>query len=68
MLPLFEGFFVFYTLDKMIKLEDFKKILIKNGITNLSEQQIIELRDNQDQMAEILFNLWVDSIKNKSII
>ncbi len=52
----------------MIDLNRFKEILIKNGITNLSDKQIIELRDNQGQMAEILFNMWVDSIKNKSIM
>ena len=50
----------------MIDLDTFKQTLIKNGITDLSEEQIIKLRDQQDQEAEIYFNLWMDSIKNKT--
>lgn len=51
----------------MIDLNNFKQILIKNGTTELTEEQIIELRDKQDQMAEIFFNMWVEEIKNKKI-
>ena len=48
---------------RMINLKVFKQSLVKNGITNLSEEQIIKLRDHQDQMAEMLFGMWVDKIK-----
>jgi len=50
----------------MIELNTFKQILIKNGTTELTDEQIIELRDQQDQMAEILFSMWHDEIKNKT--
>ena len=50
----------------MIDLETFKQTLAKNGITDLSEEQIIKLRDQQDQEAEIYFNLWMDSLQNKT--
>ncbi|HTE49033.1 MAG TPA: hypothetical protein VK675_03950 [Candidatus Paceibacterota bacterium] len=49
----------------MISLEEFKKALgnLKN---ELSEEEILKLRENQDQMAEILFNSWLMEInKNK---
>lgn len=43
----------------MIALADFKKAL--GTLTEeLSEEEILKLRDNQDQMAEIFFNLWLD--------
>jgi hypothetical protein len=41
----------------MIDLEEFKKILgDKNG---LSEEDIIKLKENQENMAEIFFNSWL---------
>ena len=46
----------------MIRLEDFKKEL---GALNkeLSELEILELRDNQDQLAEVFFSMWLSKIK-----
>jgi len=46
----------------MISLEEFKKTLgfLKEEIT---EEQILKLRDQEDQMAEALFLAWVESIR-----
>ena len=49
----------------MISLEEFKKALgdMKN---ELSEEEVLKLRENQDQMADILFDMWREDInKNK---
>jgi hypothetical protein len=51
----------------MIDLDTYKKILIKNGFINLTEEEIIKLRDQQDQMTEIFFAMWVDKIKKDKI-
>ncbi len=51
----------------MIDLKTYKQVLVKNGIKNLSEEEIIKLRDQQDQMADIFFAMWVDKIKNDKI-
>lgn len=51
----------------MIDLNTFKQTLVKNGITDLSEEQIIKLRDNQDQEAEIFFAMFLDDIKSKKL-
>lgn len=42
----------------MIALADFKKAL---GTLNeeLSEEEILKLRENQDKMAEVFFDLWL---------
>jgi hypothetical protein len=42
----------------MINLEEFKKSLgdIKD---KMSEKEILELRENQDKMAEIFFDSWL---------
>ena len=55
----------FGSYNLMIDLNTFKQTLVKNGITDLSEEQIIKLRDQQDQEAEIFFSMWLDSIKEK---
>jgi len=57
---------VMTSIKDVIDLNTFKQTLIKNGITDLSEEQIIKLRDQQDKEAEIYFNLWMDSIQNKT--
>lgn len=49
----------------MIDIKTYKEILIKNGITNLQEEEIIKLRDQQDEMAEVFFNMWVNKIRSK---
>ena len=42
----------------MISLEEFKKTLgdIKD---KMSEKEILELRENQDKMAEIFVDMWL---------
>ena len=55
------GFFFF--VNFMIDLKDFKKSL-GNLAKELSEEQILKLRDHQDQMAEVLFDMWL----KKSIV
>ena len=42
----------------MIGLEEYKKAL-GTLAEELSEKEILELRENQDQMAEILFSMWL---------
>ncbi len=51
----------------MISLEEFKKAL-GDEAKNLTEEQILKLRDNQDQTAEILFNMWLEKINKSSIV
>lgn len=48
----------------MINLDEFKNSLgdLKN---ELSEEEILKLRENQDQMAEIFFNSWLNEISRK---
>ena len=41
----------------MLSIEEFKKHLPKD--TKLSEEQIIKLRDDMDQLASILFDKWL---------
>lgn len=48
----------------MIGLLEFKKAL-GSLEDDLSEEQIIKLRDQMDQEAEIFFSMWIDSIKEK---
>ena len=45
----------------MIDLQKFKDAL-GNKAKNLTEEQILKLHDNQDQMANILFNMWLKEI------
>ncbi len=51
----------------MISLEEFKKSLGKTTET-MTEEQILELRENQDKMAEIFFNIWLKKTKKKTQI
>lgn len=48
----------------MITLEKFKESLGSTA-KELSEKEILELRDNQDQMAEVLFTMWLNGLKVK---
>ncbi|MDO8496234.1 MAG: hypothetical protein Q7S43_02155 [bacterium] len=41
----------------MLSIEEFKKHLPKDE--NLTEEQIVKLRDDMDQMAGILFDQWL---------
>lgn len=50
----------------MIGLDKFKKSLGKLAI-ELSEDQIVKVRDQQDKMAEVFFNMWVKEIRDKDI-
>ncbi len=47
----------------MIPLQEFKDAL-EDKAKDLTEEQILKLRDNQDQEAEILFEMWLKSIIN----
>lgn len=46
----------------MLNLDKFKNILKDNGVTNMSEKDILDLRDRQDQMAEIFFDMWLTKL------
>ena len=49
----------------MIDLKEFKEALGSTA-EELSEEEILKLRENQDQMAEIFFYSWLAEInKNK---
>lgn len=50
----------------MIDLNTYKNILIRNGTTSLSDEEIVKLRDQQDQMAEIFFDMWLKKVKEKA--
>ncbi len=49
----------------MIDISEFKKSL---GVLveELSEEDILKLREQQDQMAEYIFNSWLEGINEKS--
>jgi hypothetical protein len=46
----------------MIGLSEFKKKLGKTA-DGMTEEQILKLREQQDKMAEILFDMWFKKIK-----
>jgi len=48
----------------MIPLENFKKALGEKLLKELSEEQILKLRELQDQEAEIYFTMWLKNIKS----
>lgn len=48
----------------MLELEEFKKHLPKDH--NLSEEQILKLRETMDKLADVIFNMWLKKIKNKA--
>jgi hypothetical protein len=48
----------------MISLEKFKESLGSTA-QELSEKEILEIRDNQDQMAELFFSMWLKKAKEK---
>ena len=47
----------------MIPLEEYKKALGKKLLAELSEEQILKVREQQDQMAEIFFQMWLEDRK-----
>ena len=51
----------------MIDFETFKQILVKDGMVDLSDEQIMKLRDQQDQMAEILFSSWLTEVNENKV-
>jgi len=48
----------------MIRLEEYKKSLGPLA-GQLSEEQILRTRELEDQLAEALFAIWLDEIKQK---
>lgn len=49
----------------MISLKEFKKALPAD--CNLTEEEILKLRENQDKHAEIFFNMWLEDRKKGNI-
>ena len=43
----------------MIPLQEFKNAL-GDEAKNLTEEEILKLRDHQDQEAEIFFTMWLE--------
>ena len=48
----------------MITLQEFKDSLGKEA-DGLTEEQIVKLKDQMEQMAEIYFNMWLSDINSK---
>lgn len=48
----------------MISLEEFKESL-GTLRSELSEEEILKLRENMDKMADILFNSWLKELNKK---
>jgi len=48
----------------MLSIKEFKEALGDEAL-GLTEEQILKLRENQDQHAEILFSLWLENSINK---
>ena len=48
----------------MITLQEFKDSLGKEA-EELTEEQIIKLKDQMEQTAEIYFNMWLSDINSK---
>lgn len=49
----------------MIDLETYKKSLGKVA-DKLPEEEILKIRKIQDDLAEIFFPLWLETVKNKN--
>lgn len=49
----------------MITLQEFKDSLGAEA-KELTEEQIVKLKDQMEQTAEIFFNMWLDELKNKN--
>lgn len=43
----------------MISLEEYK-IALGEDLKDLTEEQVLKLRDQHDQMAEIFLKMWID--------
>lgn len=50
----------------MVPLEEFKNAL-GDEAKQLTEEEILKLRDNMDKMADIFFDMWLEE-KRKKII
>lgn len=51
----------------MIPLQEFKDAL-GNEAKELTEKQILKLREHQDQEVEIYFNMWLEKKNKKKTI
>lgn len=49
----------------MIPLDEYIKAL-GDTAKGFTEEQILKLRENQDHMAEIMFNMWTEEKKKAS--
>lgn len=47
----------------MITLEEYKEKLPKDR--NLTEEQIVKLKDLQEKLADVFFTMWVTEINKK---
>jgi hypothetical protein len=50
----------------MISLEEYKKAFGKKLLAELSEEQILKVREQQDQMAELFYQIWIEKLKENS--
>jgi len=51
----------------LIDFEEFKETLAEGGITGLSEEAMLKLREQQHKLAELIFALWLDELKKSKI-
>lgn len=52
----------------MIPLEEYKEALGKELLEELTEEQILKVREQQDKMADLFFTMWLEDIKNKNTL
>ena len=50
--------------NAVIDLKEYKKSL-GSLVDKLSESEILKLREQQDEEAEIYFSMWLDGIRDK---
>ena len=51
----------------MIELSEYKKALGNDLLRELSEEQILDLREQHDKLADILFDCWLAEINKNEI-
>lgn len=49
---------------QMIPLQEFRDAL-GDEVKNLTEEEILKLREHQDKEAELFFNMWLEEKKNE---
>lgn len=51
----------------MIPLEEYKKYLGDDLLSSMTEEEIIELKNWQEELAEVAFSMWAQEINLNNI-